>query len=344
MSAPSTSEHGLELPSQNPTKRMGEPMPREGDDGQFSQGWFPICTSDELRVGQIRGEEFLDGKVIVYRGDDGVARVMSAYCPHVGADLSVGRVVGSNVQCAFHKWEFDGQGACARTRIGDPAPTWARLYKFPVCERYGVVWVHNGDTPVWDLPDFEFPDDTLAFRVFRYEPMACDPWVAAANTPDMQHLKAVHGVTFKGEDPHSLVEWTDWGFRYSIIADHQGGVPIEWELSIHGTSLFMQQGPYGDMWLGALAGLGLPRPGYTRVFSIQVVQRPEGPDAEAILEERFAKAEHLMRRTIDGEDLAILNTIHYRPSALIKGDTTLGAYLNFVRRWPRAHPSADFIR
>ena len=344
MTARAKAGPNVELPVGNPTKRSGDPMPREGENGLFTQGWYPICMSSEVGIGQIRGEDFLDGKVVVYRGDDGVARVMSAYCPHVGADLSVGRVVGNAIQCAFHKWEFDKQGACTKTAIGDPAPSWARLFKFPVTERYGVVWAHNGDTPLWDIPDFEFPDEELVFRVFRYEPMACDPWVAAANTPDMQHLKTVHGASLKGEDPHALVKWEDWGFHYSIIADHQGGVPIEWKLSIHGTTLFHQQGPYGDMWLGAMAAMGLPRPGQCGVFVIQALQKTEGPEATRILEERLEKAVYLMRRTIDAEDLAILNTIHYRPGALTKGDTTLGAYLNFVRRYPRSHPSAEFIK
>jgi len=334
----------VEIPLHNPTTRHGERLPAEGENGVFSKGWFPICTSEQVGPGQIRGEDFLDGRVVVYRGDDGVARVMSAYCPHVGSDLSVGRVVGDAIQCAFHKWEFDRHGVCVRTAIGDEPPAWAQLFKFPVVERYGVVWAHNGDLPTWDIPDFEFPDEELVFRVFRYAPMTCDPWVAAANTPDMQHLKTVHGARFHGEDPHDLVAWDDWGFSYSIIADDQVGVPISWRVGIRGTSLFQQEGPYGDFWLGAIAGMGIPRPGQCTVFSIQALRKIDGPDAGAILEERFARAESLMRRTIDAEDLAILNTIHYRPGALTPSDKTLGAYLNFVRHYPRAHPSAEFIR
>lgn len=334
----------IELPLKNPERRTGDPMPAEGANGLFSKGWFPICKSDEVGKGQIRGENFLDGRVVVYRGEDGIARVMSAYCPHVGSDLSVGRVVGNAIQCAFHKWEFDKQGSCTKTAIGDPAPAWAQLFKFPSMERYGVIWAHNGDLPTWDIPDFEYPDDQLVFRVYRYAPMNCDPWVAAANTPDMQHLKTVHGVTFHSDDPHDLVKWDPWGFRYSIIADDQASVPISWELGIRGTSLFQQQGPYGDFWLGAIAGMGIPRPGQTTVFSIQAILNVECVDAEKVLEDRFARAEYLMRRTIDNEDLAILNTIHYHPTSLTQADKTLGRYLNFVRNYPRAHPSAAFIK
>src|SRR5688572_14597916 len=71
-----------------PTQRPHNPVPAEGDGGVFSQSWFPICLAEQLAPGQVRGERFLDGKVVVYRTSDGIAHVVSAYCPHVGADLS----------------------------------------------------------------------------------------------------------------------------------------------------------------------------------------------------------------------------------------------------------------
>ncbi|MEL7028859.1 MAG: Rieske (2Fe-2S) protein, partial [Pseudomonadota bacterium] len=122
-------------------------LPAEGEDGLFSQTWFPVCLSSQVETGQVRGEAFLDGRIIIFRGEDGVARVMSAYCPHLGADLSVGSVVGNHVRCAFHHWEYNGDGACTRTAIGDPAPERARLFKFPTQERYGIIWAFNGETP-----------------------------------------------------------------------------------------------------------------------------------------------------------------------------------------------------
>ncbi|MCG8612098.1 MAG: Rieske (2Fe-2S) protein, partial [Pseudomonadales bacterium] len=64
----------IEMPKDNPVKRQGNPMPKEGDDGLFSQSWFPVCLSSEVDKGQIRGENFLDGRIIVCRGEDGVVR------------------------------------------------------------------------------------------------------------------------------------------------------------------------------------------------------------------------------------------------------------------------------
>jgi phenylpropionate dioxygenase-like ring-hydroxylating dioxygenase large terminal subunit len=296
-------------------------------------------------AGTIRGEPFLDGRVVVFRGEDGVARVMSSYCPHLGADLSIGSVVGNRLQCRLHEWQFDSDGRCAKTAIGDAAPKLARLFKFPSQERYGIVWAFNGSEPLWDIPDFEFPDEALVLRVFRFPDLSqCDPWVFAANTPDIQHIKVVHKVEFSMSDPHGSVDWQKWGFRYRIVAAHQGGVPIEWKLGIRGTSIYWQEGPYGDAWLGGMVGFALPQPGTHQVFAVLAVKKGDGSAADLQWrDETFEVASVLMNRTV-GEDKDLLNTIHYRPGALTKGDTTLARYVEFLRSYPRAHPSAQFIR
>lgn len=334
----------IDMPRSNPTVRPGELMPREGENGVYSQSWFPICLSSELEVGAIRGENFLDGKVIAWRGEDGIARVMSAFCPHVGADLSVGCVTGNHVQCAFHKWEYDRDGACAKTFIGDPAPKMAQLYKFPTQERHGIVWAFNGDEPLWDIPDFEKPGDDVIVRSIRVPNLfQCDPWVFAANTPDMQHFKAVHGMSFGGDDPHDAVEWNPYGFRYKLKGKHQDGVDIDWTLGIRGTSIFWQEGPYGDHWFGAMVGFGLPEAGKHEAFAAVALEKPDGSEAsQKRYEEQCAITDMLLVRTV-GEDTNILNTIHYRQGTLTAGDRTLKRYLKIVRDYPRAHPSGPFI-
>src|SRR5687767_9960417 len=106
-----------------PKRRLlGKPIPKEGEGGLFSKSWFPICMSSELPVGGIYGTSFLDGRVVAYRGEGGEARVVSAYCPHLGADLSSGSVVGENIRCMFHHWEYDPSGACVKIAAGDAPP------------------------------------------------------------------------------------------------------------------------------------------------------------------------------------------------------------------------------
>ncbi|MGD9769620.1 MAG: Rieske 2Fe-2S domain-containing protein, partial [Pseudolabrys sp.] len=156
----------------------GKPIPAEGQDGLFRQSWYPICLSSEVPKGTVIGSSFLDGHVTIFRGDDGIARVVSAYCPHAGANLSAGKVVGNNVRCAFHHWEFDGAGICQKTGVGDKPPRDACLFNFPSVERWGIVWIFNGETPLFDLPDVGHAEDEMIIGAYKVDkPFECDPWV-----------------------------------------------------------------------------------------------------------------------------------------------------------------------
>jgi phenylpropionate dioxygenase-like ring-hydroxylating dioxygenase large terminal subunit len=318
-------------------RRRVNPIPHEGEGGLYFQTWYPLCLSTDVPKGGLLGVDFLDGRVVVYRTSDGAPNVVSAYCPHLGADLSVGSVEGDNLRCAFHHWEYNVSGECVKTGIGDPAPKAACLFRFPVAEHFGVIWAFNGTEALWDLPDFERPDDQLVFRTLKVPtPYACDGWVFCCNTPDMQHIKVVHQINFEHDDPHEMINWQDWGFDYRIKAAHQGGVSIDWQIGIRGTSLFRQQGMFNDWWLGGITGHSCPRPGMHEVFLCLAVEKGEHA------QDRLDTAQSLLERTVS-EDQAILNTIHYKPGTLTRGDKTLGRFFDYLRKYPRAHPSADFI-
>lgn len=312
-------------------------VPAEGEDGLFTQSWFPVALAADLAAGQVLGCDFLDGRIVLFRAPDGTPRAMSAYCPHVGADLSVGRMVDGHLQCAFHHWEYDAGGVCVKTGVGDPPPRSACLFSFPIRERFGILWVFNGEQPLFELPDLPYADHALSLTAYRYpHTLHCDPWIFAANTPDMQHLTVVHKIKFEAEEPHELVQWHDFGLEFSYRATHQGGVPMENTAGIRGTSVFYRWGMYGDFWRCNVTGFGLPRPGRHNVFSCSLVLA--GPDAARQLETVLT----VSQRTV-GEDKDILNTIHYRQGLLTAADKSLARFIAYMRRFPRAHPSAPFI-
>jgi phenylpropionate dioxygenase-like ring-hydroxylating dioxygenase large terminal subunit len=325
----------------------GAAVPAEGENGLFSESWFPICPSREVPPGAVVGKDFLDGRVVVYRGADGVARVLSAYCPHVGADLAVGNVVGNNLRCAFHYWEFNGDGNCERTGIGDPAPRNACLYRFHTREKFGLVWAFNGAEPWWDLPEFPVPESELAIDV-RYDAPALpvDPWVICANTPDWQHIKVVHHVDFDFTDLYDRIEWTDHSMRYSFagrMADG-AGPEVAYNVGIFGTSIFHLHGTMNGQWYAVMTAFGLPRPGVTQNYFVLCVRKGDGSPGD---EARIGFAHDSIFRlgkSMTAEDRPILHTIRYAPGVMTRADRALSKYLDMVRRFPRSHPSADFIR
>ncbi len=82
---------------------------RQSASEPFHACWYPVALSSEIASGQAVGAAFLGGRVVIYRSELGVPHVRSAYCRHLGADLSVGKVVGESLRCAFHHWEYDSQ-------------------------------------------------------------------------------------------------------------------------------------------------------------------------------------------------------------------------------------------
>ena len=331
-----TSDHEAAKPK--PGSLAAKRLPAEGENGLFSQSWFPVALVSELLPDRPLGINFLDGRIIVYRGPSGKIIAQSAYCPHVGADLSVGRLLNGHVQCAFHHWEYNEGGKCVKTGIGDKPPPAAKLFTFPSRERYGIIWVFNGEEPLFELPSFPYPDDELEMLNYKAErPLRSDPWVFAANTPDIQHLKVVHKMQFTVEDPHDLMKWHAYGVEFPYQAIHQGGVMMNNVASIHGTSIFHRYGTYGDFWRGTITGFGLPRPGTNQVFNCNVVRK--SPQAKEQLEQMLV----VCKRTIS-EDWELLDGISFRQGALSAGDKSLSRFLKYLRSYPRAHPSSEYIR
>lgn len=317
--------------------------PAEGEGGLFTQSWFPICLSGDVAVGAVKGYDFLDGRVIVFRDSTGRAHVMSAYCPHLGADLSFGGiVVDDTVRCPFHYFRYDKTGRCVATGAGDPPPPTARLFNYPTAERFGVVFAFNGEKPLFDLPAMPKPDAKLKYKVGVYEQvMPVDPWVICCNTPDMQHIMAVHGITFDGGPPHDKVKFTDYSMSYDFNGVHRGGEPISFRVAIHGSNIYYQEGELGGRWFGFLAPMGLTRPRNAPLYLIVAV---EDDPADPAGTQKFLDDMYALEGHVAAEDLPIVANAHFGARHLTRSDKSLARFLKYLSDYPRAHPSAPCIR
>ena len=317
-------------------------LPHEGDLGLFSQSWFPVAESNEVAPCSVVGFPFLDGRIVIVRKSTGEVSALSAYCPHMGADLAVGAVVDDTVRCAFHHWRYNMGGECIATAVGDPPPPKARLFRYPVQEKFGLIWVFNGEVPLYEIPEFPYPTADLTIRTLALtETMPVDPWVLCCNTPDMQHIKALHSVQFDMKDPHDEVEWTRFSMLYNFTGVHKQGEPIENRIGVYGTTLYYQTTVFQGKWFGFMTPFALVKPGETRTYMVIAARTDMGTPQEV---EQFLDFVEALERGVVSEDEMIMQTIHFAPSHLTKSDRTLSKFFDYLRSYPRAHPGANFIR
>jgi nitrite reductase/ring-hydroxylating ferredoxin subunit len=172
------------------------------------RSWYPIARSREVKKRKVRSFGLSNRRVALYRNGAGVIHALDARCPHLGADLGHGSVVGDGVRCAFHGWQFGPEGACRHAPGLEPTPQ-RRTRSYPVEERWGFVWLFNGPHPTFRLPGT--PPGLRAVRL-PSRTIRCHPHLVLANGLDATHFEELHGMEFTAP-PRFVVEN---GFRISL--------------------------------------------------------------------------------------------------------------------------------
>jgi len=164
-------------------------------------GWYIACYSDELLVGQVRPLRYFGRELAAWRGEDGKARVVDAYCRHMGAHRGHGgKVHGNLLECPFHAWRNDETGAVKEVPYSKKIPPAAKRAcgGWPVEEANGFVWIWyhpEGGKPKWRVEVFPEAGDPAWTPYDRYEWYVHAPLqLLAENAADNAHFKYVHGT------------------------------------------------------------------------------------------------------------------------------------------------------
>jgi len=121
------------------------------------RSWQPVYVSEELKPGCAVPLVVLNEELTLYRGEDGVARIIEGRCAHRGLLLSVGKIEGDCVRCRYHGWLFDGSGQCVEQPFERKSfAARVRIASYPVDEYFGLIWVYLGDLPA--PPMYRWPE------------------------------------------------------------------------------------------------------------------------------------------------------------------------------------------
>ncbi len=163
----------------------------------FPRGWFVIAWSGDLGPGGVSALHYLGRDLVLWRTETGEAKVLDAFCPHLGAHLGVGGVVrGDQLVCPFHAWEFDGSGTCTRIPYAAKIPPRAKVNPWFVAERNGAIYLWHdpdGGPPTWEIPTIEGVGD--AGWTPWYENLVhvdTHPREIVENVADSAHFAVVH--------------------------------------------------------------------------------------------------------------------------------------------------------
>lgn len=170
----------------------------------YPRGWFMAGYSDDLDPGAVVPLTMFGQELVLFRTEEGVAHALDAHCPHLGAHLGHGgRVIGSNIRCPFHHWEFDGTGQCAGIPYADMIPSRAAVPSWPVQEANGLLFIHNGRYPSWQVPQFEESEsDEWSAYVKRHWRIRTHVQEISENVVDGAHLRYVHNTLTMPETTH----------------------------------------------------------------------------------------------------------------------------------------------
>ncbi|MCX7364488.1 MAG: Rieske 2Fe-2S domain-containing protein [Alphaproteobacteria bacterium] len=285
----------------------------------YHRAWYPVCLSRDLPAGKIVGRDLLGSRLVAYRDAAGKPVVQTAWCPHLGADLSLGQLVDGHLRCPYHHWSFDTEGRCARIPTGDRIPSAARIFTYPTEEAWGLVWAFNGeqaDTAVPRLPGAD--EGTIAFETDDRGERPWDTWIAISNGVDFQHLRTLHGIPEVSLPEHLEVNAGGIEFRIEGPYHLQHG-------RISGTNVFAQHLRMGgrDMFM-LFAGTPIA-PGRSTGFRVIGVPKDK---AEGLADVR-AIADRLGE-----EDAPVLKSIRFRRGLLTASDRHLARYFKYVEEFP----------
>ena len=308
-------------------------------------GWFAVEFSRELREGDVKPLHYCGEDLVLFRSRSGQARILDAFCPHLGAHLGYGgRVMGESLRCPFHAWQWDGTtGQCTHIPYCDRIPSLAKTRAWDVQEKNGFIWVwyhSEGLSPQWDFPAqpvFEGAEGSEWSEPRSFEKiLEAHIQDTHENNNDPVHFLYVHSAT---SIPESKIEYTPGSTHYRISSTNE----IEYPFGTFKMTF------YRDSWglgLNCMSMEGIPGAGLLMFAATTPIDDKRVHSRWLLTASKNLvdiAGEEFMKNVTAGieQDLLIWkHKVHRANPILCAGDRYIGEY----RKWARqfyTHPVGD---
>jgi phenylpropionate dioxygenase-like ring-hydroxylating dioxygenase large terminal subunit len=156
--------------------------------------WYVVAWSDEITRTPMK-RTILGDEIVLYRREDGIAVALADRCAHRGYPLSAGQLIGDNIQCGYHGFEYDCTGMCVRVPAQDRIPRRARVRRYPLIEAHRWMWIWMGDedaAAIVPVPDTHWMTDPQWDRVTHTRLFQCHADLLHDNLLDLTHESFLH--------------------------------------------------------------------------------------------------------------------------------------------------------
>ncbi len=304
---------------------------------QHHQTWYAVALAEEVKPGAVIGKDFLNGRVAVYRRASGDPVVVTSRCPHLGADLSLGKVIGDDLRCTYHHFCFGPTGDCTSIPSADRIPPGAKIFSYPCVERFGLIWAFNGETPLFPPPDArDFAHENLVTRTRKTDIFSVAPWINIGNVFDFMHLKYVHNLSFDFD-----IEKIKWLDDYHIENEIQFDSPqlnYESRIRITGTNTvsYVTVTDTTSIGLFTLTPVGTE----SHSYFVSAAATDQGHSDEEI--KRRLNFQDRLADALLVDDVRTLTGIRFKVGSMVKEDRPLVEFLRWVCKFPVGDPAEKF--
>ncbi|WP_210607963.1 aromatic ring-hydroxylating oxygenase subunit alpha [Priestia flexa] len=205
---------------------------KQNIDRVFPYEWYAICYSSNVSEKPVK-RKIVGKDVVLFRNEKGHISAVHPYCPHRGADLSLGSVVNGKLTCPYHGWQFEGDGTCAciPSQPDQTVPKFAHARSYPVQEKAGLVWIFPDHTKtekeVKELTIFEEINQD-GYKLVPFQSL----WKAhftrtVESILDIAHLTYVHKKTIGKNMPSVVPDYKVEG-NLDFFSFSGGGAYLEY--------------------------------------------------------------------------------------------------------------------